>query len=171
LDIAYDNISDRVVIADTEGIALAKLNNLSNKTYVFQGTSYGYNSLICEDGFTYELFDVDGKEMIVCVENSAFIKEFPELKAYTLASTFKPPYYGYKVDWVETSFDEMAMILLAGDSDYDARRARSICGRKQNRYCGAYHAEAFGGFDCKAPGAAGHPRDLELCPCGFGFDG
>ncbi len=149
LDIAYDNISDRVVIADTEGIALAKLNNLSNKTYVFQGTSYGYNSLICEDGFTYELFDVDGKEMIVCVENSAFIKEFPELKAYTLASTFKPPYYGYKVDWVETSFDEMAMILLAGDSDYDFIILQSWDNFSENmRRVGAYSAlNSLNGID------------------------
>lgn len=119
LDIAYDGSFDRFVCADIEGIFLADLEKLSDKTYIFQGMLRGYDSLFSEGGFTYGVFDEGGKVRLIRLDNSLFLDEFPELKAYTSNNSYNPPYYGYKINYEQKSIDELVMIFLAGDTDYD----------------------------------------------------
>ncbi len=118
-DIAYDSLLEQLVCTDVEGVFFARQKKLSDKSYVFTEQPAGAATLLCQDGFTYGLFYLDGAKRLIRMENSLLTNEVPALKAYTLNNTYLPQYYGYTIDYEQVLAEEMAMILLAADSDYD----------------------------------------------------
>lgn len=101
------------------GVFFAKQKKLSDKNYVFTEQPFGAATLLCQDGFTYGLFYQDGVARLIRLENGLLTNEAPALKAYTLSKFYLPEQYGYAVDYEGILAEDMAMILLAGDSDYD----------------------------------------------------
>ncbi len=118
-DIAYDEDFDRIVCNDFTGIFLTKLDDLSGKAYAYENISIGYNTLTCVEGFTYDLFTIERKDFLVRLQNRLLVRDTPTLKGYTLNSFYNPKRYGYPIDCEKVTEEEMAMALLAGDSDYD----------------------------------------------------
>lgn len=168
LDIAYDSISERLVCTDAKGVFLAGRKNASDKTYMFQGMRQGYNTLQCMDGFTYEIFEVDGAARIVRVENSVFVNEIPALKAYTKNSVYNPPYYGYNISYEEKTSDELALVLLAGDSDFDFIVLDSWdCVSGNIRRIGAYSAlDSLDGLDGLLKDCHAYVKEAATAPNG-----
>lgn len=117
-DIAYDDEFGRVVCADFSGVFLAPPDDLSGKAYAYENTGFGYNTLACADGFTYGVFTVGRKDCLVRMEDRKLVRDTPTLKGYTL-TYYVPPRYGYPINCEMATEEEIAMTLLAGDSDYD----------------------------------------------------
>lgn len=141
-DIAYDETLDKLLCANYEGIFSTSFEDLGSQTFMYHGTGTmrGYNSLQYQKGYTYYVVSENEEKSVIRLENEIFIKETPVLKGYTTSSFLNPRVNGYQVDIEEVYDDEMATILLAGDSDYDFAIISSSSQLAENiRRVGAYH--------------------------------
>ncbi len=79
-------------------------------------SSFGTNSLQCVNGYTY--FVVQGK--VTRIANSNYIKKTEPLKIGSISRLYEPVGgLGYQVSLEYLESEEMALKLLAGDSDFD----------------------------------------------------
>lgn len=77
------------------------------------------NDTLYHDNHTYILDNISGK--IKCIDNVRAIKDNKPLKIYQTNYYFKdaPPGCGYNIISETVSEEELALILLSGDADYD----------------------------------------------------
>lgn len=139
LDIAYDDAADQLVCTDTKGVFVTTKENASDRNYILEEVPRGLATLFCSGGFTYGLFSVDGTDQVIRMEHASLIHTVPALNACRVSEVFLPPYYGYTINYKELTVSEMAMVLLAGDSDYDFLVVESGNALAENiRRTGAY---------------------------------
>lgn len=139
-DIAYDEELDQIVCTDFEGVFLTRLDDFSGKAYAYENAPVGYQTFSCADGFTYDIFDVNGKDILIRLQNRLLVRDVPALKGYALSRFFAPKRHGYPIALEEIREDEMALVLMAGDADYDFLVLDSSFQIAQNiRRLGAYY--------------------------------
>lgn len=79
-------------------------------------SNFGTHSIQCVNGCTY--FVSDGK--VTKIDNRSYIKETKPLKIASVSRMYKPVSgLGYQVSLEYLESDELALKLLAGDSDFD----------------------------------------------------
>lgn len=118
-DIAYDTKLDMIACTDNHGVYLTSFEDFSSKSYIYENMSIGYNTLLQQNGMLYDLFRVDGVQKMIRLYGNGLMAKNTVLKAYTLNKHYNPLNYGYQIDCEDVSEDEMALILQAGDSDWD----------------------------------------------------
>lgn len=118
-DIAYDEGLGKVVCEDFSGVFLTDMDDFSGKAYAYESTPVGYQIFSCADGFTYEMFDKNGKDVLIRLENRRLVRDVPSLKGYTLSRYFEPKRHGYPLNCEEIAEDQIALVLMANDTDYD----------------------------------------------------
>ena len=120
-NIAYDSVMERIICSNEKGIFTTSELDFAKQSYIYEQNSgrINDNTLQYQDGFTYDIRQMDGFNKIVRLQNTALIKENPVLKAYTLNSSYQPNGFGYQIEYEELDETELATVLMAGDSDYD----------------------------------------------------
>lgn len=123
ISISYDSILDKILCKDYKGIFAVNISNIGEQAYFYEKGKplFINNELQILDGYTYCALDFDGKKRLARLNNAALIKDNPVLKSYVIGgkTLYSPAGYGYTIDSTELNYDELAIRLLAGDSDYD----------------------------------------------------
>lgn len=116
----YDASMERLLYPDSTSGQLRAIDITKKASETeFYGTGlsgFGTHSLQCVDGCTY--FVSGGK--VTKIDNRSYIKETEPLKIASISRGYKPvSSLGYQVSLEYLESDEMALKLLAGDSDFD----------------------------------------------------
>lgn len=116
----YDDSMDRLLYPDSVSGQLRAIDitkKASQTDFYSTGlSSFGTNSLQCVNGYTY--FVVQGK--VTRIANSNYIKKTEPLKIGSISRLYEPVGgLGYQVSLEYLESEEMALKLLAGDSDFD----------------------------------------------------
>lgn len=116
----YDDSMERLLYPDSVSGQLRAIDitkKASQTDFYSTGlSSFGTNSLQCVDGYTY--FVVQGK--VTRIANNNYIKKTEPLKIGSISRLYEPVGgLGYQVSLEYLESEEMALKLLAGDSDFD----------------------------------------------------
>ena len=116
----YDDSMERLLYPDFISGQLRAIDITKKASETeFYGTGlsgFGTHSLQCVDGCTY--FVSGGK--VTKIDNRSYIKEAEPLKIASISRMYKPVSgLGYQVSLEYLESEEMALKLLAGDSDFD----------------------------------------------------
>lgn len=118
-DIAYDAELDIIACTDDKGIYAVSAEKFGSKTYLYESIPAGYNTLQQAGDYLYDLFVVDGVQRMVRLYSSALMAKSAVLKGYTINESYNPPWCGYRIDMEQVLESEMALMLQAGDADWD----------------------------------------------------
>ncbi|NLL72795.1 MAG: hypothetical protein GX237_04640 [Clostridiales bacterium] len=118
---AYDSENDKIIYPKfiEQKIYLVDRQDGSVKVELMKDVaSTLVNRILYQDGYTYFLDDMSSK--IICIDNAKCIKNNKPLKIYQ-PSYYRdsPPGCGYSINSENISEESFALMVLAGDSDYD----------------------------------------------------
>lgn len=118
-NLAYDNTYGKLLHVDEFKAAMVAVEpeNAGNQTSVLgtEARLKNWSSLQYQDGYTY--FLSGGK--VTRVRNSNYIRDNAPLKIYSTSFYALPEGTGFNLNLEHVDEETMAMVLMAGDSDYD----------------------------------------------------
>lgn len=118
-NLAYDNTYGKLLYVDEyKAVMLAvEPESAENQTSVFETAAQlkNWGALQYQDGYTYYLSG--GK--VTRVRNSNYIRNNAPLKIYSTSFYDLPEGTGFNLNLEHVDEETMAMVLMAGDSDYD----------------------------------------------------
>lgn len=118
---SYDSGNDKIIYSkyNERKLYVAGRKDSSVKAELMRDViSASGNDIVYQDDYTYILDNISGK--VKCIDNSNTIKNNKPLKIYQPSFYLDaPPGCGYNIDSETISEESFALMVLAGDSDYD----------------------------------------------------